>query len=59
MADFKVVLQKAQEGYTKRDDYPPFAMMPWEDRPKWTAYLAKINAEMDAEMADNISKMEE
>ena len=48
MAEFKKVLQIAHDGYTKRDDYPPFALAPWDDRPRWTAYLEKIDAELEA-----------
>ena len=47
MADFEDVLKKAHDGYHNRDDYPPFARMPWEDRVKWTEYLRKINDEMN------------
>ncbi len=48
MADFKKVLKTAERGYHFRPDYPPFAPVPWEDRPRWTAYLSKINDELDA-----------
>ncbi len=47
MADFEKVIRKAQDGYHDRDDYPPFALMSWDDRAKWTAYLRKINEEID------------
>ncbi len=58
MADFKVVLKKAQDGYHDRDDYPPLGMTPWSDRITWTAYLEKINAELGT-AGDSISKLEE
>ena len=47
MADFSEVLKVAQEGYRKRDDYPPYALASWDDRTRWTAYLKKINEELD------------
>lgn len=48
MADFIEVLKVAQNGYHDRDDYPPYALMSWDDRPRWTAYLQKINEELDS-----------
>ena len=47
MADFKQVLKVAHEGYHNRDDYPPYALVPWDDRLRWTTYLEKINEELD------------
>ena len=58
MAGYKVGLNKALDGYGKRDDYPPYAIAPWDDRARWRAYMEIINAELDAE-ADSISKLEE
>jgi len=52
MADFKTVLERAHAGYSNRDDYPPFAIAPWDDRPRWNAYLEKINAELDVAEAE-------
>lgn len=47
MAEFKEVLEKAQDGYHDREDYPPFALTSWDDRTKWNKYLEKINEELD------------
>ncbi len=49
MADFKKVLQTANDGYSLRSDYPPFELAAWDDRSAWSAYLNKINDELDAE----------
>ncbi|KKM63650.1 hypothetical protein LCGC14_1509360 [marine sediment metagenome] len=51
MADFNKVLKIAHDGYSQRDDYPSFALAPWDDRVKWTAYLQKINDELPVESA--------
>ena len=51
MADFLEVLKRANDGYHDRDDYPPFALVSWDDRARWNAYLRKINAELDAAKA--------
>lgn len=48
MSDFEKVLQIANDGYHDREDYPPYATTPWEDRNRWTAYLKKISAELDS-----------
>ena len=47
--DFKEVMKKAHDGYHDRDDYPPLALMPWDDRPRWTKYLEKIYEELKKE----------
>ena len=47
MAEFKEVLKIANEGYHERNDYPPYALVSWEDRNKWNKYLEKINDELD------------
>ena len=47
MADFAEVIKVAQEGYSNRDDYPPYALASWDDRTRWTAYLKKINEELE------------
>lgn len=39
------VIQTANDGYHRRDDYPPYAMAPWDDRLRWSDYLKKIIAE--------------
>ncbi len=48
MADFREVLKIAHDGCHDRDDYPPFALMSWDDRNRWSNYLTKINDELDA-----------
>src|SRR5436309_12588461 len=44
------IIQRANDGYhsQKRGDpeYPPFALTPWDDRIKWSAYVQKV-AELD------------
>jgi hypothetical protein len=52
MADFKKVLQTAQDGYGHRKDYPSFAITPWDDRIKWITYLQTVNDELNAEKGD-------
>ena len=54
MADFKEVLEKAHRGYYNRNDYPPYSMAPWDERAKWSAYLEKINKELDQDI-NNVS----
>ncbi len=51
MAEFAKVLEAANAGYSNRDDYPPFAMAPWDDRNRWIDYLKKVNDDLDAESA--------
>jgi len=48
MAEFKTVLETAHRGYHDRQDYPPYALASWDDRNRWSQYLKKINAELDA-----------
>ncbi len=48
MADFKQVLEVAQAGYHNRDDYPPYALVSWDERTRWTEYLKKIDQELNA-----------
>ena len=47
MAEFSEVIKIAREGYSDRNDYPPYALSPWDDRKRWTDYLTKINLELD------------
>ena len=47
MAEFSEVIKIANEGYSHRDDYPPYALASWDDRKRWTDYLTKINLELD------------
>lgn len=48
MADFLKVLDTADNGYSDRNDYPPYALAPWDERTRWSEYLRKINTELDA-----------
>lgn len=47
MADFETVLKTADTGYHNRDDYPPYAVVSWEDRRRWREYMIKINKELN------------
>ena len=51
MAEFSEVIKVAHQGYSHRDDYPPYALASWDDRKRWTDYLTKINLELDAAIA--------
>ena len=51
MAEFSEVIKVAREGYSRRNDYPPYALASWDDRKRWTDYLTKINLELDAAIA--------
>lgn len=40
------------EGYHEREDYPPYALMPWDDRNRYREYIFKIIDEFtDREVA--------
>lgn len=43
------IIVRANAGYHDRDDYPPYAVTPWDDRPRWSDYLKKIAAIVIAE----------
>lgn len=43
------IIQRAHDGYRNREDYPSFALTPWDDRNRWTAYVHKVAAEVLAE----------
>lgn len=43
------IIDRANDGYHARDDYPPFATTPWDDRLRWSDYLKKIAAIVIAE----------
>ena len=47
MADYEDVLRVADDGYRNRDDYPPYAVASFDDRPRWREYMMKINAELN------------
>ena len=51
MADFAEVLRVAWGGYRNRDDFPPYALASWDERARWSEYLEKIAAELDAKTA--------
>lgn len=40
------IISTANAGYHGRDDYPPFAAAPWDDRPRWSAYIMKVAVEV-------------
>jgi hypothetical protein len=44
-----LIMQRANDGYHRRDDYPAFAMAPWDDRLRWSDYIKKVTAEVLAE----------
>ena len=43
------ILRKANDGYHNRDDFPPYAVMSWDDRLRWSAYIKKIADEIERE----------
>ncbi len=44
------IIQRANDGYGKdASGYPPYAMAPWDDRLRWSAYVQKVAAEVLAE----------
>jgi hypothetical protein len=43
------IIQAAKDGYHRCEDYPPYAVTPWDDRLRWSDYLKKIAAEVLAE----------
>ena len=59
MADFKTVLNKANEGYHQRDDYPPYALASWDDRNRWSQYLSKINDELNDGKSSELELLEQ
>lgn len=42
------IIQRANDGYNdqEKSGYPPFALAPWDDRIRWTAYLRKVILEV-------------
>lgn len=42
----KRIIKTANDGYHAREDYPLYAMSPWDDRIRWSAYLEKVIAEV-------------
>ena len=47
MADFRKVLEIAQEGFHNRDDYPGSQVEPYEYLDDWFEYMKTINDELD------------
>ncbi len=44
------IIQRANDSYSRDDQrYPPFAISPWDDRIRWSAFLQVIAAEVIAE----------
>lgn len=42
----ELIIQRANGGYHDREDYPPFALTPWDDRLRWSDYIKVIAAEV-------------
>lgn len=42
----KKIIQAANDGYHNRDDFPPYALSPWNDRTKWSEYIEKVATEV-------------
>lgn len=40
--------KKIDDGYPDRDDYPPYAIAPWDDRNRYREYVFKIIDEVAA-----------
>lgn len=42
------IIQRANDGYRDmaKSGYPPFALTPWDDRNRWSAYIKKVAAEV-------------
>ena len=46
----EAIIQRANDGYHRDTGrYPSYALAPWDDRIKWTAYIKTIAAEVLAE----------
>jgi len=43
------IRQKIVNAYNERDDYPPFALTVFEDRPRYHRYILKLLDEMEKE----------
>lgn len=39
------IKREIDNGYSNRDDYPPFALMAWDDRGRYREYVFKIMGE--------------
>lgn len=44
----EALLKAANDGYHDRDDYPPFALTSFDDRPRWNDYLRRVAADLPA-----------
>lgn len=40
------IVNAANDGYLKREDYPPYAVAPWDDRRRWSEYIRRVAAEV-------------
>jgi hypothetical protein len=43
------IIERANAGYRtimKGSGYPPFALTPWDDRIKWSAYIQRVAADV-------------
>jgi hypothetical protein len=38
------IIRAANNGYHGRDDYPAYALTPWDDRRRWSAYIEIVAA---------------
>jgi hypothetical protein len=38
----EAIIQRANDGYHHRGDYPSFAITPWDDRLRWSDYIKKV-----------------
>lgn len=43
------VKKEIDDGYHKRDDYPPYAIASWDDRNRYRQYIFKILDEVASE----------
>lgn len=42
----EAIIETANAGYHYRSNYPPYAITPWDDRVRWSAYLKEIATEV-------------
>jgi hypothetical protein len=46
----EAIVKRANDGYhSDPDNYPPYALTPWDDRTRWSDYLKKKAEEVLAE----------
>jgi len=46
----KEVINKSGSAFSDRDDYPPYAITPWEDRNRYRGFFFKILDEFTEEV---------